>query len=115
MKGISLLLLLTACATAPSKPKDTITETFHGKDFLYRQCFHESDSYQGRLVDEKGKIEVKFDILDGKTAKAEILKTDFKDPNLHSCIKGVLKNLRFYDMDHVQDVTQTINFGHITL
>lgn len=113
MKGISLLLLLAACA-AP-KPQDKITETFHGKDFLYRQCFHESDSYQGREVDEKGKIQVKFDIQDGKVARSEILKTDFKDPNLHTCIKGVLKNLRFYDMDHVQDVTQTINFGHITL
>lgn len=115
MKGISFLLLLAACTTAPSKPKDMITETFHGKDFLYRQCFHESDSYKGRLVDEKGKIEVKFEILEGKTAKAEILKTDFNDPNLHTCIKSVMKNLRFYDTNHVPEVKQTINFGHITL
>ena len=114
MKGISFLLFLVACA--PVKPKDRIANTFHAKDFLYRQCYHESDSYLGRHVNEERKMDIGFQILEnGHVAKATILRSDYKDNNMNACVLNIVRSLRFYDMDHSTDTTQTINFGHYNL
>lgn len=115
MKGISFLFLLVSCA-APFKPKDPLKATFHEKDFLYRQCYHESDSYKGRHLDEERLMDVGFQIKDnGHVSQAVVLKSDFKDRNLEACVLGIVRNLRFYDLDHSTDTTQTINFGHTQL
>lgn len=114
MKGISFLLLLTACAApAPYNGKDPIQETFHTKDFVYRQCYHESDSYLGRYKEENRKVDVRFQIgTDGKVSKAEIVQTDFKDPNFHACVLSYVRRLIFFDIKETVSSTQTIYFGH---
>ena len=111
MKVISLLIVLVGCAQGPFKPKDPIDAIFHDKDFVYRQCLHESDSYKGRFKNEERSLDVKFMIeTNGYVKKVEIIRTDFKDPNFHTCILSMVKNLRFDDMKERTEVTKKIDF-----
>ena len=115
MKGISLLLLLAGCAGTEYR-KDPIKETFHTKDFVYRQCYHESDSYRGRSREENRRVDVLLQIeTTGKVSKAEITQTDFKDPNFHACVLAYVKRLIFLDIKETVTSTQTIYFGHENL
>lgn len=115
MKVISFLLILTACTT-PSQSKDPVQATFHSKDFVFRQCYHESDSYKGMHVDEKRKVDVNLQIeKDGSVSDAKIAQSDFKDPNFHACVLGTVKKLKFENIEETMTTTQTINFGHTHL
>lgn len=114
MKVISFLLLLSACAT--KQEIDPIRATFLSKDFVYRQCFYESDSYRGRHTDEKRSVDVSFLIeKNGLASDIKILRSDFKDPNLHSCLISMIKRLRFEENTLTTVSTQTINFDQAQL
>lgn len=57
-----------------------------------RQCYLESDSFTGMKGNVQGEIVVDTTISpEGKVLRAEIVKSDFKDPNLLACVRGILR------------------------
>jgi TonB family protein len=113
MKGISLLILLMACAQTVEKPSDPIAEKLESRRDFFRQCYVESDSYKGRSAPDAGEIKVSFLIdAEGKVQQERILETSFKDPNLHACVLEQLRRLSFAPARNggVLEVKQPINF-----
>lgn len=111
MKAISLLVLLAACSSKPSVL--TIQESLESKRDEFRQCYLESNSYQGRHAETKGRISVQFLInSEGKSYQEKIAETSFKDANLDACIIGVLKLIKFTPpkAGETIEVKEPINF-----
>lgn len=100
MKAISLLLISTFFISCASSKKDQNIDPIQGKleskNDEFRQCFLESDSYQGRHFEEKREIKVGF-IIDpkGNVKDEKIFSSEFKDPNFHVCILGMVKKIKF--------------------
>ncbi len=100
MKVTSLLLLAFIFQSCATEKKPINTDPIQGQLDLktdeFRQCFLESDSYQGRLSDEKRQIKVGF-IIDpkGNAKDVKIFSSEFKDPNFHVCILGMVKKIKF--------------------
>jgi len=100
MKAISLLLIFFSLLSCASNKKNKNNDPNLGKLDLkndeFRQCFLESDSYQGRQFEEKREIKVGF-IIDpkGNVKEEKIFSSEFKDPNFHVCILGMVKKIKF--------------------
>jgi hypothetical protein len=113
MKVISffVILIITSCASQKKKTHiETVMDSGYEK---YRQCYLESDSYQGRSAVPKGIIEVKLFVnADGSVKSADIHKSDFKDANFHACIQASLKKLSFgaNPKGKTMEVIQQLNF-----
>lgn len=87
MKGISFLafILLSSCASTPHDGSQVLNESL-------RQCYVESDSYTGKNGSVQGSMDVELFLgPDGKTQTCKIIKNDFKDPNLDSCVCEIFK------------------------
>lgn len=110
MKGISLLVFLMACSS-PKKESDPIREVFMGRIEKYRQCYLESEQYQGRHEKKTGQLKVWMAVNEkGIVKEAKILETEFKkDPNFEACILGQLKQLKFKN-DTPLEITQPLHF-----
>lgn len=112
MKAISLLVLLMACSTYQSSG-DPIQDALAKRQRQLTQCYLESDSYKGKEVTETGTMTVGFTIDPEGNVRAErILGTDFKDPNLHVCVLGVVDKTPFDKPKNGESihVTQPIRF-----
>ncbi len=112
MKAISFLLILGACSTY-QPTGDPIQDALAKRQRQFTQCYLESDSYKGTQVKEVGTVTVGFTIdPEGNVRGERILGTDFKDPNFHVCVLGVVDTTPFErpkDRQAIQ-VTQPIRF-----
>jgi hypothetical protein len=93
---LSALLLFTACAS-PERVVDRIHDPMEKRQEKYRQCYLESDSYPRDLkTEEKRTITVSFTVLpEGKVKEEKIVRSDFKDANLHQCILWLTRETKF--------------------
>lgn len=106
MKGISLLafILFSACASRVEKPVATIDS----KDFEFKQCFYESESYSLR---QAGQVTIGFKVLpDGQVDDEKIVASDYKDANFHACLLHTARLLKFPKKDLETSVTKILNF-----
>lgn len=117
MKATNLLvcLVLTGCSTAPAK-RLSAKQSLDSKSDEFRSCFLESNSYRGKDAPDRGKIKVSFTITpDGSASNENIAYSDFKDPNMHACMLGILREIEFSPHPSAEDggitnVTQELNF-----
>jgi hypothetical protein len=116
MKAISLLcLIFLGCSTpTPLEVVDRIDGPMDKRHEKFRQCYVESDSYQRALAENEDRsITVSFTLLpDGKVAKEKILRSDFKDANLHHCILWLTRETKFSQAPDATEVEvfHPINF-----
>lgn len=98
MKAIkfSFLVLFVSC-TSYQRPVVKVRDTLMSKIETYRQCYHESDSYTGKIhLKKTGIMKIWLNVIDdGSVQESKILESDFQDPNFKACIMGVGKKLRF--------------------
>jgi hypothetical protein len=112
MKGIKFftLFLFLSCANKPVD-KTTVAGTLDAHSESFRQCFLESDSYMGRHAQDAGKIDVVF-MIDpkGRVQEEKIAETTFKDANLHACMLGQLKRIKFPKRSEAVALKMPLNF-----
>lgn len=113
MKGTSLVLLATlaSCASRIEKP----VEVIDSKNFDYKECYNESDSFKNRIVKEIGQVSISFNVLpDGKVEGEKVLLSDFKgDANFHACLLEVTRSMKFPPPKDgaVTNLTKVLNFS----
>lgn len=87
MKGINffLFLFLASCSSGPMKRHSILNESL-------RLCYVESDSYSGKDGSVQGTMTTSLTVSsEGKVKSCNIVKNDFKDPNLNACVCGIFK------------------------
>jgi TonB family protein len=113
MKVTSLLALtifLVSCVTSAPKPHP-ISGPLSSRQASYRQCYVESDLYQGRQDKTVGNVSVKFTVTDsGDVKDASIAQSDFKDANFHACLLDQVRRIKFTDVKEETAVNQPIRF-----
>ncbi len=115
MKAIKYICLvsLLACASH-QKPSDKIRDTLMSKIETYRQCYHESDSYTGKInAKTTGLMTISLLVIDdGSVKESKILKSDFKDPNFAACVMGIGKKLKFDPLPPgtTMEISQPLSF-----
>lgn len=113
MKVISflILLILAACGTHPDAPKDPMKS----KDFQYKQCYQESESFKNTNVKGKGQVTIGFTLMpDGKIEDEKIISSPFKDANFHACLLQMTRELDLPKPKAPTNVTKIINFSSKT-
>ena len=119
MKAISLviLFLIFSCSSSNrdqiDQKKDPVGHSLDSKRDEFRSCYLESESYKGKDAATQGIIEVGFSIdKDGKSNNEKVVKSSFKDANLHACIFGILRMINYsMPKDGLSiEVTRLINF-----
>jgi TonB family protein len=112
MKAISLLVFLFSCSQI--KDKDPIQSHLKERNRSLRQCYLESEHYQGRRhLQPTGKVVINFDIsTEGKIENEKIVENTFpKDPSFQACILDQTRQLRFGEQTKQLNVTYPINFS----
>lgn len=114
MKAISLILLilfLASCSSQKDKKDNSINSKLNSRQASYRQCYIESDSYQGRQDNTTGRVIVSFLINnDGQVKDASISQSDYKDPNFHACLLDQVRQIKFDEVKNELVVEQPIRF-----
>ena len=112
MKVISFLFFLAFIGCAHKESKDPIQGPLEAKQFQYRQCYLESDSFKGRSSPPPGQMVVNFKITkEGKVEDEKIIESNFpKDPNFEACVLDQIRQVQFGKFDTKTEVTQPINF-----
>jgi|GEM_PF-3425216 TonB family protein len=114
MKAISLILLallLASCSSPQAKNDSPIDSKLHARQASYRQCYIESDSYQGKQDKTIGRVTVRFLISkEGLVKDASISQSDFKDANFHACLLDQIRQIKFDKVENELDVVQPIRF-----
>lgn len=114
MKVISLILLvmlLMSCSTSKVKEESSIDSKLHARQNSYRQCYVESDSYQGKQDQTIGRVTVTFLISNEGAVKDErISQSDYKDPNFHACLLDQIRQIKFANVENELEVVQPIRF-----
>jgi TonB family protein len=116
MKAISYLLLasiLVGCSffKKPAPKPHPISGPLNERQESYRQCYIESDSYQGRQDKTIGNVSVKFTVTNsGEVKDASIAQSDFKDANFHACLLDQVRKISFPDVFKETIVEQPIRF-----
>jgi hypothetical protein len=93
MKAISLLLLVVSgCAPTPRADQEGNINQVRRQ---LRQCYEESDSLRKRGAEDRS-IEVQVLISEQGFVKGpKIIRSDFKDSNLHACVLGIVKKIKY--------------------
>jgi len=113
MKVTSLFLLvsLASCGSRIEKP----VEVIDSKNFAYKECYNESESFKKGIVKEIGQVSISFNVLpDGKVNDEKILLSDFKgDANFHACLLEVTREMKFPLTENgaVTNLTKVLNFS----
>jgi TonB family protein len=105
---VIFLFLISACANGPETNPTTDLNELRNRQL--KQCYYESDLYLAR---QSGKAEIFYQIgTEGKVTNARIEKSNFKDPNLSTCILGIIKGIKYMaPQDGVElDVYYPLNF-----
>ncbi|MFP5386987.1 MAG: TonB family protein [Bacteriovoracia bacterium] len=112
MKVISFLTLLILFSCAHKEAVHPIEGPLNAKQFNYRQCYLESNSFKGRASPPPGQMIVSFKITkEGKVEDEKILESTFaKDPNFEACVLDQIRQVKFGKFDTTTEVTQPINF-----
>ena len=102
MKAISFgfLILMASCASQNEEQidpsKDPIRYGLLSKRDEFRSCYLESESYKGKDALTQGLIRVGFTIdKNGQSDNEKIIESSFKDANLHACIMGILRLIKY--------------------
>lgn len=106
MKGISLkvCLMLIACSS-PIKKKESPLEE---KNEKFIQCYRESDTYTFKK--SKGSMKLSYQIEpSGMVDEVKIIKDDFEDPNLRTCMIEQMRKIKF--SPQVQTTTESFLFN----
>ena len=111
MKVIKLLILLfaSACSYGPRDHYQVMNESL-------RQCYVESDSYTGKNGKIQGSMTTSLMVeSSGRVKSCEIIKNDFKDPNLNACVCGILKKsiIENSSNEYTIEVVRPINFNPV--
>lgn len=89
-----LLFLLIACSH--SEQLRTPESVILSKKEQFQQCYHESDSYQGNKKFDALPVKLELTLnTKGKISSTKILLSSYKDANLHACLFGVIKSIKF--------------------
>lgn len=116
MKVFNLMLalgLVSACAS-PQKIVNRIDDPLEKRQAKFLQCYTESDSYQrDQAENELRSMTVNFLVMpDGKVKNEKIIKSDFKDPNLHQCVLWLTRETAFAPSNNATaiEVQHPLNF-----
>jgi hypothetical protein len=87
MKVFNLLIFIASCSSTIKEDKNLPLNR------KLRQCYVESDSYQGRFDKAQGKLMIALSAdQNGKVTTVNVISSDYKDPNLISCVREVFKS-----------------------
>jgi TonB family protein len=116
MKGISFFIVLTFLGCGALPKEDPVQGPLSSRQESYRQCYVESDSYQGKEDSAKGTVVVNFIVTTaGKVKEAKILKSDFKDANLHACLLDQIRQIKFHEFKTETVMDQPIHFHPVKI
>ena len=91
MKGIKFLLMVLLFSCAHQNEEDPIVRTIYSRNRQFQQCHMESDSFKA-----EGKLKLKATLTkSGDVKDTQVVESTFADANLHACLTGILKSLKF--------------------
>ncbi len=111
MKAISLLLLISACASrVKEEPYDFIRGPLLAKAPEMRECYLQSSNYLNNPGAEI-KTNIEFELqLDGSTTDHKVIQSSLKDEKFSKCLVSKLKTLKYPPQKESVIVEQAFNF-----